>query len=634
MKDNPFKIQEGSVRDSSINNFLNDRNSGDYLNVDDVGKSQQLGRFFSNERIRILFLLFSVLLFVLFTRAVYLQMIRGSYYRDVAEGNRIRSDVIKANRGLIYDRFGNLMVKNISYFFLYIVPAAIPEDELAKQKMFNEVSKILELEEGEIEIRIEEGNVEADKVLVYENVSYEAAIRLMILSEEQPSLNVRHEPRRQYLENLGMSHMIGFLGAVTDEDIKDRRYGFNDRIGKTGLEYMYETTLKGRDGIREIEVDALFREKSILSMSDPEDGGELVLTIDSKAQEKLHQIMLDNAARYDLPKMAAVVLDVEDGGVLAMGSLPTFDSNIFTTILNKEDYNKIINDENKPLLNRVIGGAYPMGSIFKTIVASAALEEGVIDRNFTVRSTGGIEVGNSFFPDWRLSGHGLTDIYWALADSVNTFFYSIGGGNNQWLSLGLGADKIVAYAQKFGLGTVTNIDLTGEVDGFLPSKDWKQETFGERWYLGDTYNLSIGQGYMLSTPLQAGVLMSYFANDGTAYQPHFVKETTENQNITVIEPQIALTNIISSDNLNTIRRGLRMAVTDGTAQSLQSVPVKVAGKTGTAQFNRNKTPHSWFAAFAPYDDAKIVVVALVEEGGDRGLAVTIVREFMEWYFSK
>jgi penicillin-binding protein 2 len=634
MKDNPFKIQEGSVRDSKVGNFITDRNSGDYLDFDNFNKAQQLGRFFSDKKIRFLFLVFSFLLLVLFSRAVYLQLVKGSYYRDVAEGNRIRSDVIKANRGLIYDRFGDLMVKNISYFFLYVIPDAIPDDELVKQKMFNDVSEILELEEGEIDIRLAEGNVEADKVLIYENVPYESAIRLMILSEDQPSLNVRYEPRRQYFKNLGMAHSIGFLGEVAEEDVNERHYNFNDRIGKTGLEYIYEDVLKGQDGIREIEVDALFREKNILSMSEPKDGGELVLTLDSKAQEKLYEIMLNNAVRYDLPKMAAVVLDAKDGGILAMASLPTYDNNIFTTILNKEDYSQIINDENKPLLNRVIGGSYPMGSIFKTIVASAALEEGIINKNFTVRSTGGVEVGNSFFPDWRAGGHGLTDIYWALADSVNTFFYSIGGGNNQWLSLGLGADKIIEYSKEFGLSKATGVDLTGEVEGFLPSKAWKQATFDERWYLGDTYNLSIGQGFMSATPMQAAVLMSYFANQGTAYKPHFIKEIKENDIVSTVEPEIALTNIISSDNLNTIRRGLRMTVTNGTAQSLQSVAVSVAGKTGTAQFNRNKTPHSWFAAFAPYDDAKIVMVVLVEEGGERGLSVTVVREFMEWYFSK
>lgn len=634
IKNNPFKIQEGQIRDSKVRGFIKQKKSGDYLDFGLVDKTQQLGRFFEDKKMRWLFLIFISFLFILLTRSFYLQVVKGDYYRNVAEGNRIRSDVIKANRGLMYDRFGNLLVKNISYFFLYVNKDILPEDELLKQDLFYKLANILEISQKELEIKIFDKSSNSDKVLIYEDLSYELAMKLMILSETQPSINVAYEPRRQYFSNLGMSHYVGYLGSVTEEDIKNREYNYHDRIAKTGLELSYENILKGQDGIRQVEVDALFREKNILSMTDPVDGSDLLLTVDAKAQEKLFSIMQKNAKIYDKARMAAVILDPKDGGVLAMVSLPSYDNNIFTAVLNTEEYQDILANEDLPLLNRVISGTYPMGSIFKTVVSAAALEEKLINSSFTVNSIGGIQVGSSFFPDWRSGGHGLTNIYWALADSVNTFFYSIGGGNNEWLSLGLGSNKIIVYAQKFGLGKSTNIDINSEADGFLPSKDWKEKTFGERWYLGDTYNLSIGQGFLLTTPLQTATLMSYFANDGQVYSPHFIKEIKVDDKIDVYQPEALLTNIISSDNLNIIRRGLRMVVTDGTAQSLQSVSVKVAGKTGTAQFNRNKTPHSWMAAFAPYDDAKIVMAVIVEEGGDIGLAVTITREFMEWYFSQ
>ncbi len=634
IKNNPFKIQEGQIRDSKVGGFIKQKKSGDYLDFGLVDKTQQLGRFFEDKKIRWLFIIFTVCLLILFSRAFYLQAVKGGYFRNVAEGNRIKSDVIKANRGLMYDRFGDVLVKNVSYFFLYLDKDAFPEDELAKQDLFNKLANILEVSKDDLEANIYDIKNKSNKLLVYENLPYDLAMRLIILSESQPSIDVAHEPRRQYFYNLGLSHSMGYLGAVTENDIEDRRYNYYDRIGKTGLEFVYEEILKGQDGIRQIEVDALFREKNILSMIDPVDGSDLVLTIDAKAQAKLFEIMQKNAERYDNPKMAAVILDAKDGGILAMASLPIYDNNIFTTLLNSEEYSKITANKDLPLLNRVISGTYPMGSIFKAVISAAALEEKLINASFTVNSTGGVQIGGSFFPDWRSGGHGLTNIYWALADSVNTFFYSIGGGNNEWLSLGLGSDKIIEYAEKFGLGKLTNIDLNAEADGFLPSKQWKEDTFDERWYLGDTYNLSIGQGYLLTTPLQAATMMSYFANDGQVYEPHFIKESKIGENTDIFEPQTLLTNVISSDNLNTIRRGLRMTVTDGTAKSLQSVPVNVAGKTGTAQFNRNKTPHSWMAAFAPYEDAKIVTTVLVEEGGDRGLAVTITREFMEWYFSQ
>ena len=630
MPDNPFKIQEGSVSDAKIANYRLDRNSGDYVDFDINNKSHHVGRFFSYKKIFILSLVFAGVLSILLGRAFYLQIAKGEHYRNIAEGNRIRSEVIKANRGLIYDRFGNLLVKNISYFFLYITPELMPEDS---DSFINNIAEIIDIEAEELQIRLDKQS-ETAKILVYENLPYEQAIKLMMLSENEPSINVSHEPRRQYLSNLGLSHVLGYLGQVSEDDIKEGQYQYHDRLGKDGIEFVYEDILRGQDGIQQIEVDAYYRQKNILRKTDPVDGQDLVLTIDNTAQTKLYEIMNNLSRQYNKEKMAAVVMDPSDGGVLAMVSMPNFDNNIFTSILDDEEYNKVINNPETPLLNRVVDGIYPLGSVFKLIVAPAALEEKLIDDNFTVNSTGGVQIANSFFPDWRPGGHGWTDIYWAIADSVNTFFYSIGGGNNEFLSLGLGVDRIIDYAKKFGLGSNTNIDLASESPGFLPSKQWKQDKFDEPWYLGDTYNLSIGQGFLLATPIQAAQMTSYFANNGIAYQPHFIKKIGQIEEDQIYEPKITLTNMVSSDNLNIVRQGMRMAVKSGTAKSLQSVPVPVAGKTGTAQFMRNKTPHSWFAAFAPYKDAKIVVVALVEEGGDHGLAVSVVNRFMNWYFSQ
>lgn len=634
MKDNPFKIQEGSIRDANVREFIKNKQTGDYLDFGLVRSAQQLGRFFTNRKIRSVFFLFLLALGILWLRLFYLQVVNGEYYRNVAEGNRLRSEVIKADRGLIYDRFGNLLVKNVSYFFLYLRPNLLPTEEVAKKNLFKDLTDILQIEEPALLARLADFSPKTDKVLIYENLPYEQAIKLMVMSETNPSLEVDYEPRRQYLSEFGLSQVLGFLGVVTEEDMAKKNYGYHDRIGKTGLEFFYEDILRGQDGVKQVEVDALDHEKNIISSTEAQDGSDLILTMDDKAQEKLTEIMRRNAAAAGLAKMAAVVLDPRDGGILAMNSLPTYDNNIFTTILNKEEYDKINNDPDKPLLDRVIGGTYPLGSVFKLVVGSAALQEKLIDTKFTVLSTGGVQIGNSFYPDWRAAGHGLTNIYWALADSVNTFFYTIGGGNNQWLSIGLGVDKIVDYARRFGFSRLTKIDLPGEVAGFLPSKDWKEKTLGERWYLGDTYNLSIGQGYLLVTPLQAALLTSYFANNGVVYQPHWLKEIHQGEKINNYQPIMALQNVISPDNLQIIRTGMREAVTKGTAQSLQSVPVAVAGKTGTAQFNRNKAAHSWFASFAPYDQPKIAMVVLVEEGGDSGLAVKITREFMEWYFSR
>lgn len=631
MKDDPFKIKEGQIRDSRLRGFSKSRHSGDYLDFWS-NSSATVGKFFSDSKITILFFILFSFLMILWVRSFYLQIIQGDHFLNIAEGNRTRQEIVKANRGLIYDRFGNLLLKNISHFFLYLDKNDLPEDEANKNALFSKLASILSIEPKVIEERL--AAEKSNKVLVYENVPYEQAMRLILLADNTAGIEVNYEPRRQYFDYLGLGHVMGYLGEVSEADLASKQaYRYNDRLGKTGLEFIYEDTLRGQDGIREIEVDALNRAKNIIAWHEPVDGHDMTLTIDGAAQAKLYEVMANNAKNFDKPKMAAVVLDAKDGGILAMVSLPIFDNNIFTSSLDKEKYNQIITDPSNPLLNRVVSGTYPFGSVFKPVVAAAALQEKLISPSFTVQSTGGVQIGNNFFPDWRPSGHGKTNIQWALADSVNTFFYTVGGGNNQWLQEGLGMEKIVNYARLFGLEKTTGIDLTGEAVGFLPSKEWKEKTLGERWYLGDTYNLSIGQGYLLGTPLQAAVLMSYFAT-AKVYQPHFVKSIKNGEQEEVYQPKVLLENLIDENNFNIIREGLRETVVSGTAQSLQSVAVEVAGKTGTAQFNKNKTPHSWFASFAPYNDPEIVTLVLVEEGGDRGLAVTVARQFLEWYFQR
>ncbi|MDQ5970740.1 MAG: penicillin-binding protein 2 [Patescibacteria group bacterium] len=634
MKNNPFKIQEGQVKDSKVKDFFVDKKVGDYLNFEFVSRSQNLGKIVSDEKIKKTLIVFFVFIGILFIRASYLQVVRGAYYRDIAEGNRIRTDIITANRGLIYDRFGNLLVRNISYFFLYVDRAVwekIPEQQA---EIMSLVEKTMSLSPGDFQARLDSA-AKGEKVLIYENVPYEQAIALIVQTDKYPALRISFEPRRQYLSSGQFSHVLGYLGIANEQDMLDNpEYNYNDRIGRTGIEAIYEKELKGINGKKQAEVDALFNEKNLVSYVEPIPGHDIVLTIDAKAQSKLSEIMEANAKRTGKNKMAAVVLDPNDGSVIAMSSLPFYDNNIFTSILNNDAYAKIIQDPDTPLLNRVVSGEYPMGSVFKLVMSSAALQEKIVDDKFSVLSTGGVNVGGNFFPDWRPSGHGQTDIYWAIADSVNTFFYSVGGGNNQWIQEGLGVDRIIAYAKKFGLGAKTGIDLPSEAAAFLPSKEWKEENIKERWYLGDTYNLSIGQGYLLTTPMQAAQLVSYFANHGKLFVPHIIKEVKSGETSISYEPKVALTNVVDSANLEIIRKALRETVVSGTAQSLKSVSVEVAGKTGTAQFNRNKTPHSWLVAFAPYDQPKVSMAVIVEEGGDTGLAVTVTRQFLEWYFSQ
>ncbi len=286
-----------------------------------------------------------------------------------------------------------------------------------------------------------------------------------------------------------------------------------------------------------------------------------------------------------------------------------------------------------PLFNRSISGEYPSGSTVKIVVATAALEEKVISENTTVVSTGGLHIGAWTFPDWKPGGHGVVDVRKAIANSVNTFFYYVGGGYNDFV--GLGVDRLEKYFKLFGLNEKTGIDLAGERAGFVPSAAWKKEVKGETWYIGDTYHLAIGQGDLTVTPLQVANYTAAVANGGTLYSPRLVKAILDDKNqlIKEVSTKIIRSNLADPNNLRIVREGMRETVTAGSARSLQTVPVPVAGKTGTAQWSSKKYPHAWFAGFAPYDNPQIAIVVLVEEGREgSSVATPIAKEILTWYF--
>ena len=364
------------------------------------------------------------------------------------------------------------------------------------------------------------------------------------------------------------------------------------------------------------------KEDKIIDYRPSQKGTDIILTVDLKAQEKLAQILSARMIEFKVERAAAIALDPRDGSILALISLPSFDDNIFTSQFDENKYRELIQNPNKPLFNRAIAGEYPPGSTFKLIVAAGALEEGNVDKNTTVLSTGGIRIGEWFFPDWLAGGHGTTNVTRALAWSVNTYFYAVGGGAQN--ITGLGLEGLAKYANLFHLGQPTQIELPGEASGFFPSAAWKLNEKNEAWYLGDTYHLSIGQGDLLVTPLQMAQWTAFFANSGTLYQPHLLSG-----NVHVIDK-----NFISSKNIEIVRKGLRDTVTLGSARSLNSLPVTIAGKTGSAQFASNKKPHGWFTGYAPAEAPTIVLTVLMEEGDGSNSAVPVAREFLDWYFTQ
>jgi len=446
--------------------------------------------------------------------------------------------------------------------------------------------------------------------------------------------------RRNYLSSednlLSLSHMLGYIGKISEKDLElfGEEYSIIDYIGKTGLEYFYENELKGSKGKRYIEVDALGREKKLISEVAPEDGYSIVLSLDIDLQRKSEEILKRYLKESKLSRASIVALDPRDGSILTLISWPSYNNNLFSRGINQLDYSSLANNPNRPLFNRAVSGNFPSGSTLKPVIAAAALEEGIINKNTSINSSGGIYVGQWFFPDWRAGGHGATNVKKAIAESVNTFFYFIGGGYANFK--GLGIEKIGEYLSLFGIGQQSGIDLVQEARGFVPSPEWKRETQNESWYIGNTYHVSIGQGDVLATPLQVANFTAFFANHGKLYRPHLVQKILINENevLRSIEPEIIRQGFISDDNIKTIREGMRETIVSGSARRLFWSPVEIAGKTGTAQWSSGKAPHAWFTSFAPYNESEIVLTVLIEEGREGSqIAASIAGEILEWHFS-
>ncbi|MBM3205205.1 hypothetical protein FJZ48_04510, partial [Candidatus Uhrbacteria bacterium] len=397
-------------------------------------------------------------------------------------------------------------------------------------------------------------------------------------------------------------------------------------IGKTGIERSYETLLRGTPGERVSEIDAHGSITSMVGDRPAIDGQDIRLTIDVELQRASEILLREQMQIAKTGRGSVIVMDPQDGSILSLVSLPAFDNNIFSGGASSTLYQALLENRDQPLFPRAWAGTYPSGSTIKIVISAAALAEKLINAHTSFVSVGGIRVGSSFFPDWKEEGHGVTDVRHAIAWSVNTFFYTVGGGYESFV--GLGVDRLQDWMRRFGLGSKTGIDVPGEGPGFVPSKQWKQEAKQERWFVGDTYNLSIGQGDLLVTPIQVAGYTATIANGGTKVTPHFVGKLGTDK------PTFPVTSIsdLNSNSVHTVRLGMRDCVQFGSCRGL-SVPFTAGGKTGTAQWNANKRTHAWFTSFAPWDKPEVVVTVLVEEGGEgSAVAVPVARQVLQkWW---
>ncbi|MFZ5365593.1 MAG: penicillin-binding protein 2 [Patescibacteria group bacterium] len=588
---------------------------------------------------------------ILLARSVQLQVIEGSEYLSIAEQNRLRIHYIKAPRGIIYDRQLRPLVANIPNFHVYITPFDFPKAQEQQNEIKRRLQDFLGSDLGEkfddISKITSRQREYFEPMLLYENIPYENAIKLMIQTYDMPGVSVEYDTRRSYYSEIvppnanesyyqSLSHILGYEGKLSEaeyDDLRSSGYLLNDRIGKSGLEKNYEVVLRGKNGKRQVEVDSTGKEKKIIAKEDPKHGEGVILSVDIEIQNKLEELIRNALESQGKRKAVGIAMDPRNGEILAMVSLPSYNNNDFAVGISPEKYQVLIENPDNPLFNLAIKGEYPSGSTIKPVIASAALEEGIVTENTSFLSTGGLRIGQWFFPDWLAGGHGLTNIKKAIADSVNTYFYMVGGGYGDFE--GLGVKRINYYGALFGLSQPTGIDLPGESTGFLPTPEWKVEAKNEPWYIGDTYHLSIGQGDLLVTPLQVANYIAFFANKGTLYVPHLVKayvDPVTKENFPVAD-QVARSGFIDPKNIEIVRQGLRQGVTFGSGRILNSLPVTSASKTGTAQWGTDKLPHAWFTAFAPYEDAEIVITVLVEEG-EEGSKITaqIANDFLNWYF--
>jgi penicillin-binding protein 2 len=575
-------------------------------------------------------------LLVLGGRVLFLNVIEGAHYREVAERNSIRSQTIPAPRGMIFDRFGKTLARNVPSVDLVAVPADMPDDREARKNILERLDSIVSLDGIDFDDALEKfSGMSVAPVFLKERLTQEETLLFSGRSNEFPGVSVLSSATRSYADGLIFSHILGYEGKIRREEwLEHPEYALTDSIGKQGIEKRYEAVLRGTSGSHRTEVDAMGAVRKELGTVASVAGSDLILNIDGDLQKKIFDVMQARLETNDLDRGAAVAIDPRNGAVLALVSYPSFDNNLFASGISPSRYRELASDADAPLFNRATSGEYPPGSTLKPVLAVAALGERVIDESTRVESSGGIRIGEAFFGDWKPDGHGSTDVRKALAESVNTFFYTVGGGFGS--IRGLGMDVMKRYAKLFGLGERTGIDTTGEADGFLPDPAWKKETFGERWYTGDDYHAAIGQGSVSVTPLQMVNAIAAIANGGTLYRPHIVSQIRSTDGTTETKvPEIVREDFAEKRILRIVREGMRQTVTNGTAQSLRDMNVEVAGKTGTAEFGDGKKTQGWFESFAPYEYPEIALIVLTEGQEEHGYnAVPMTREILTWYFDK
>ncbi|UFS72872.1 penicillin-binding protein 2 [Geomonas sp. RF6] len=571
--------------------------------------------------------------FLLLARLWYLQVIATADLQNQSENNRLRFVPVAAPRGAILDRNGKVLVSNTPSFSV----AVIPKDVKDKVQLVGNLSRYLGVDEQEIldKWRKSEGRAKYYPLVVASNITRD---QLEFLEENRLALsgvNIEMKPVRAYANGLLASHLLGYIGEISEDELTNenfKEYNPGDYIGKSGIERAWERSLHGVDGGRQIEVDARGRFLRTVEETNSAVGNSIVLTLDLDVQKAAEEALGESAG-------AAVAMDVRTGEILAFASTPGYDPTLFAGRMPKDKWKEYLEDKRRPLENKALKGLYPPGSTFKIVTAIAGLEEGLIDEHSAVSCPGYYKFGNATFRCWDKRGHGHVELRKALRESCDVYFYK--------LAERLGVDRIAKYAKLLGLGAPVGVGLEKEKSGVIPTQEWKLKRYGKKWFQGETLSVGIGQGYVLTTPLQLMSMMSAVAADGVRYQPHLVKRIVDSEGKALQEfaPKVVGQSGIKPQNLRLVKEGLWAVVNEahGTGAMARLAEVQVAGKTGSAQVVKQKTrggslayefrDHALFVAFAPYQNPEIAVSVVVEHGEHGGSAAApVAGKILRAYF--
>lgn len=570
-----------------------------------------------NKKTRLFYVIIVIISIILSSRLFYLQVAKGEYYRELSLYRSVRILEETPMRGRILDRNGVVLAESIPTYELVI----IPEDMNAREKELPLLSRFIGMSVEEIEEILEQSGLpDYEEVKVKGSLTQEEVIKIEEHNYELPGIKVVLSSQRYYPFGEVGANFIGFIGAVTKEDLQsDSFYNYNDIVGKQGIERQYEIALRGEKGKKEVLVDVMGRVKEVIYEEPSVMGHDIYLSIDINVQKELEKIIGDEDG-------VAIAMDPANGEIIAMVSHPTFDPNLFVKGISESDYQKLLSKQ--VFINRATQSSYPPGSTFKPLTLIAALSSNTIKPQTTVYCGNSVKIGGRVFKDWIYpAAFGLQTPAVALANSSDVFFYTIGTKT--------GIEEIDKYASMFKITEPTGVDIPYETGGLLPTPEWKKDTYNESWYIGDTANISIGQGYLLVTPLEMAAFYSLIANEGVQYTPHFMLKIVSQDGKIVQEygKKERLRVEMSEEVIKTVKDGMEIFANQSDMRILRVNNTRVCAKTGTAEAGKDIV-HHWLISFAPYENPDVVGLVFFEKSNFRSShsLAPFMRDLLKMFF--